>query len=129
MLLLSWFKFGGLFGGQKIALERVSPERSRLKLLLLPEGNPTFGQIVEDSSRTFCLQDSNEVQRIFLRYAPAPGGRGKFDPEHGIGREFDNFTFNSSVFFAMSDFFLLGDQNGVFEVRTAYRPGSRQVNV
>ena len=34
------------FGGQKIALERVFPRAILLNLLLLPEGNPTFGQIV-----------------------------------------------------------------------------------
>ena len=34
------------YGGQKIALERVFPSAILQNLLLLPEGNPTFGQIV-----------------------------------------------------------------------------------
>ena len=34
------------YGGQKIALERVFPRAISANLLLLPEGNPTFGQIV-----------------------------------------------------------------------------------
>ena len=39
-------KIVGIYGGQKIALERVFPRAISANLLLLPEGNPTFGQIV-----------------------------------------------------------------------------------